>query len=104
MVLCIYGFPSNVAALQVRAPLSWLVSASVFLDGKHRYVLLCADLNRASVSSAVRVGVAAPDGVPRRAQGRRRIQVAQRHRQQGQARLHHAQPPLMGKVSKSRFL
>ena len=49
---------------------------------------------------AVRVGVATSHRIPRRAQGRRRVQVARRHRQQGQARLHHAQPPLMGEVRK----
>jgi len=47
---------------------------------------------------AVRVGVATSHRIPRRAQGRRRVQVARRHRQQGQARLHHAQPPLMGEL------
>lgn len=110
MVFCIHGFPSNVAALQVT---THLLLGSHHLASKIRSIGWIVVIDRlrlrwfllnvpASVSwRAVRMGMAAPDGVARRPQGRSRLQVAWRRRQQGQARLHHAQPPLMGEVSPS---
>lgn len=70
-----------------------LVFANVFLLKLKSYGVI-----------SVRVGVAAPDGIAGRAQGRRELQVARRRRQQGQARLHHAQPPLLGEVSFPYFV
>ena len=98
MVLCIHGFPTNVAALQVtNHPFFRLISLQRFCFGWIVCRLICLLLNVAG-PVAVRVGVAAPDGVAGRSQGRRRLQVARWHRQQGQDRLHHAQPPFMGEV------